>query len=135
MERLEARVSVARKALNTFLDLAGPVGYAIRPSSERRDAAIQRFEYSFEAVWKAVQLYLSQEEALSIGSPKGCIRASREVGFLDESEAETALKMADARNLTAHTYDEGVANSLYENLPAYAASLDLWLGKVEKSLQ
>ena len=131
MERLKERLLIARKALGTFLELAAKEGYAKSPSLERRDAAIQRFEYSFEAVWKAVQLYLNEREALSIGSPKGCIRASRELGLLSEPEAEIALKMAEARNLTAHTYDEGVARHLYENLPAYGESLNLWLEKVE----
>ncbi len=131
MERLKERLMIARKALGTFLELAAKDGYIEYPSLERRDAAIQRFEYSFEAVWKAVQLYLAEREALPIGSPKGCIRASHEVGLLSESEAEIALQMAEARNLTAHTYDEGVAHHLYKNLPEYGKSLDLWLGKVE----
>lgn len=89
--------------------------YAADPSDERRDAAIQRFEYSFEAVWKASQLYLAENEAMTVGSPKGCIRACREVGLLNEPE--TALKMAEAQSLTTHTYNEEVARSLYENLP------------------
>jgi len=39
-----------------------------------RDAAIQRFEYTFEAVWQAMQLFLREEEGFEIGSPKGAIR-------------------------------------------------------------
>lgn len=134
MERLKERVVVARKALNTFLEFVGAGTYLANPSAERRDASIQRFEYSFEAVWKTAQLYLSEKEAMEIGSPKGCIRASREIGILNETEAEVALKMAEARNLTAHTYDESVAKNLYANLSNYGASLNLWLGQMEKKL-
>jgi hypothetical protein len=55
-----------------------------------RDAAIQRFEYTFEATWKAAQIYLRQVEGLEVGSPKGVLRLSLQVGVLDASEARLA---------------------------------------------
>jgi len=33
-----------------------------------RDASIQRFEYTYEAVWKAAQLYLRNRENLELPS-------------------------------------------------------------------
>ena len=66
-----------------------------------RDAAIQRFEYSFEAVWKAAQLFLREIEGLEVGSPKAAARASFQTQLLAEDETRAALEMTDDRNLTA----------------------------------
>jgi hypothetical protein len=41
------RLAVARRALSTLCELAG----APSPSAVERDASIQRFEYTCEAVW------------------------------------------------------------------------------------
>jgi nucleotidyltransferase substrate binding protein (TIGR01987 family) len=92
-----------------------------------RDAAIQRFEYTCEAVWKAAQRYLQVVEGISIGSPKGSIRGSRDVGLLNDEQAMLGLEMIDDRNLTVHTYNESLAEDIYRQLPAYATFLETWL--------
>ena len=127
MGRLKQRLAVARKALETLKALVG----LKHPSLEKRDAAIQRFEYTFEAVWKAAQRYLVEEEGLDIASPKACIRASRETGLLNEAQTSRALKMTDARNLTSHTYNEGIARRIYRDLARYSDLLEAWLDAVE----
>ncbi len=67
MERLKQRVVNARKALKTLTELLGLRSLTV----VERDAAIQRFEYTFEAVWKAGKAFLREIEGLEIGSPKG----------------------------------------------------------------
>ncbi len=79
MERLTERLVVARRALSTLQELLGLAAL----SRVERDAAIQRFEYTCEAVWKAAQRYLQEIEGISVGSPKGSIRSSREVGTVN----------------------------------------------------
>ena len=82
-----------------------------------RDAAIQRFEYTFEAVWKAAQRHLEIVEGVEAGSPKGVFRACLEAGILTASQTQQALGMTDDRNLTAHTYNEQVAVRIYNRIP------------------
>lgn len=55
MDRLDERLKVALQALTTLEELVGksPV------SKIERDAAIQRFEYTSEAVWKAGQAFFA----------------------------------------------------------------------------
>jgi nucleotidyltransferase substrate binding protein (TIGR01987 family) len=102
----EAKTNVARKAW-TALDQVLP-----EPKSPIvRDASIQRFEFTFEAVWKAAQLYLATVESLESGSPKSAIRACRQVGLLEDEQA----RMADDRNLTVHTYNEDLGRSTTES--------------------
>ena len=128
MERLRERVAVARRALTTLEELLA----VPNPSAVERDAAIQRFEYSFEATWKAVQRCLEVVEGLTIGSPKGVVRASLQVGLLDEESARSGLDMADDRNLTAHTYNEALAAAIFARLPGHATVLHVWLAAVER---
>lgn len=94
------------------------------PSTIERDAAIQRFEYSFEAVWKAAQRFLLVIEGMDAGSPKGVVRGCREAGLLGAVETEQALAMADDRNLTAHTYNEPLALAIFGRLPRHLATLE-----------
>lgn len=92
-----------------------------------RDAAIMRFAYTFEAVWKIAQLYLREREGLDVGSPKQAIRSSRRVGILADAQAELALRMTDDRNLVVHVYRDAVARDLEQRLGAHATLLAAWL--------
>jgi len=123
MDRLTERLDVARRALSTLEEL--PLDGV--PTKVERDAAIQRFEYTFEAVWKTAQLYLREVEGLEIGSPKGAVRACLQVNVLNEDEVRRALEMVDDRNRTVHTYAEPVAVRVFSNLAAYAHLMDRWL--------
>src|SRR5262245_41524102 len=123
MERLSQRIAEAQRALATFEELA----YRRERTVIERDAAIMRFAYTFEATWKAAQLYLSEREGIDAGSPKQTVRASRRAGLLTDEQAESALKMVDDRNLVAHVYRQAVAQDLEVRLPLHAATLGAWL--------
>ena len=123
MDRLRERLTVAARAVETLRELV----LLSAPTRTERDAAIQRFEYSFEATWKAGQRYLQVVEGTVVGSPKAAIRASRESGLLDAMTTEQALGMADDRNLTAHTYNESIAAAISARLPRHLATLEAWL--------
>lgn len=86
-----------------------------------RDSAIQRFEYTTEAVWKYLQFYLKELEGIVCNSPKSCMREAKKAGILNDVEAESSLEMIDDRNLTSHTYHEKIANMLFAKLPVYSS--------------
>jgi nucleotidyltransferase substrate binding protein (TIGR01987 family) len=123
MDRLKERIEVAVNALATLTSL--PLGESV--DDVVRDAAIQRFEYTFEAIWKAAQLYLREEEGLEQGSPKGVVRACLQVGLLTEDESRLAMVMVDDRNLTVHTYNEELAQRIFSSLKDYAEFMAGWL--------
>lgn len=123
MDRLKERVEVAVNALATLTSL--PLGESV--DDVVRDAAIQRFEYTFEALWKAAQLYLREKEGLEQGSPKGVVRACLQVGLLTEDESRLAMVMVDDRNLTVHTYNKELAQRIFSNLKGYAEFMADWL--------
>jgi len=131
MERLIERIALADGALATLEELlqAGD-----ETSTVIRDAAIQRFEYSFEAVWKAAQRYLRVLEGRVESSPKSVIRASVAVGLVSEEDGRLALKMVDDRNLTSHTYNEALARQIFSALPGYARIMRAWLDAMNARL-
>lgn len=131
MERLRERLDMVEKALNRFMEAMA----LDNPNSLERDAAIQRFEFTFEAQWKAAKNFLVLIEGIDTASPKGVVRSCREVGLLDDSEAIMALKMTDDRNLTVYTYNEPLAVEIYGRLKDYCFLIDKWLVKMKKRLK
>ena len=114
MERLKERLILTKKALFA-LDEALKLPY----SKIIRDASIQRFEFTLEAVWKLAQRYLNLCEGIETGSPKAVIRGCFQTNLLKEDETQTLLQAIDDRNLTVHTYNEILAELIYQNLLRY----------------
>ena len=131
MERLKQKVDTAKRALKTLQELLDSENLTI----VERDAAIQRFEYTFEALWKAGKTFLREIEGLEIGSPKGVIRGFLQVGLFTEEQTALALAMVDDRNLTSHTYNEGLAEQICDQLGNYAELMTDWLSDMGEVLE
>jgi len=83
------------------------------------DATIQRFEYTFEAVWKFLKEYLKEKEGVICNSHRACFREIFSLGFLSEDDAVTCLEMTDRRNDISCTYKEEVAQVIYAKSKGY----------------
>jgi len=99
-----------------------------------RDAAIQRFEYTTEALWKCLQTYLKEKEGIECYSPKSCLRETKAVGLLDEAETLLGLQMIDDRNMTSHAYHEEVALKIFEKLPQYSKLMEHLIDNIGKEI-
>jgi nucleotidyltransferase substrate binding protein (TIGR01987 family) len=114
MERLKERLNITRQALSAFQEiLQTPFSKIVR------DAAIQRFEFTLEAVWKLAQRYLYLHDGLDLGSPKTVFRGCFQTKLMDETETSLLLQAVSDRNLTVHTYNEELAMEIYRNLSLY----------------
>ena len=83
MERLKDRLEPAKKAIDSLAEaLAMPFSVIVR------DGSIQRFEYTFEAVWKALKAYLAELEGVVCNSPKQCFREALKAGLLTIEDTE-----------------------------------------------
>lgn len=131
MDRLKQRLDDARRAWLTLCEALA----VTQPSQLERDGALQRFEYTFEATWKAAQRFLAVQEGLRAGSPKSSIRLLGQAGLLDEAEAVAALIMADDRNLTVHTYVEDLAVQIYARLPAHCSLLGTLVERMQAGVE
>lgn len=80
-----------------------------------RDAAIKRFEFTFDLSWKVLKAYLEERHGVSCASPLTCLREAFRVGVITD---EAWVELVKLRNLTAHTYNETVAVEVYQQLPS-----------------
>lgn len=90
-------------------------------TSLTRDASIQRFEFTMELAWKAIQKFLATEQIIC-QSPKSCFQEAFAFGLVHDDD--TWIAMMDDRNLTVHTYNEELAKEIYSRLPGYLPALN-----------
>mgnify|MGYP001331178689 CR=1 FL=1 len=88
-----------------------------QPESELiRDATIQRFEFTFEVVWKTLKLYL-ERQGHECGGPRPTLKKAFAENLIPTpEEADIWLQMLEDRNLTSHAYDEALANRIYQHI-------------------
>ena len=130
MEQLKGKLASCQRALNTLNEIL-----SIPFSIIVRDASIQRFEYSFESLWRLLKVYLKQYEGLVCNSPKECFREGLKVGLLSVEETEICLVMTDDRNLTSHTYIESIADAIYRKLPSYMTVMKSLLKSIQGHME
>ncbi|NCT57192.1 MAG: nucleotidyltransferase [Legionella sp.] len=78
-----------------------------------RDAVIQRFEFTYELSWKALKAYLATQDMLVL-SPKETLKVAYQQNLIQDANAWSELHFN--RNLTTHTYDEQLAETIYDYL-------------------
>lgn len=126
-ERFAERQAEVRASAARLADAASQVKTDIV-----RDAVIQRFEFTFEVVWKALRLYL-EHQGYECGGPRSTLKkAFVEALVPTEEEADIWLEMLDDRNLTSHAYDEALADRIYERIiHDYAALLSAMAARIQ----
>ncbi len=92
-------------------------------AADKRDIAIMRFIYTFEALWRSLQRYLAIVEGMETGTPKASLRGARDAGLLSDEQTEAALVMVDDRDRTVHIYNEKLAKDIFGRLPGHIAVL------------
>lgn len=92
-----------------------------------RDAAIQRFEFTYELVWKTLRKILLRR-GVEANSPKNVFRLACNDGII--ADPETWFKFVDYRNNTAHVYNESVAKEIYQNLSRFRDLTNALLAKL-----
>jgi len=98
------------------------------------DATIQRFEFTYELSWKLMKSYLEYTGNLEGSNPRAAIQESFKEGII--TEGEIWLQMLQDRNLTSHTYDEGTAIKIYNNIKnEYAKLFEQLLGRMKERIE
>jgi nucleotidyltransferase substrate binding protein (TIGR01987 family) len=98
------------------------------PETEmNRDAAIQRFEFTFELSWKLMYSVLSDQNISTYGT-RNVIREAARLNLIDNPE--DWFGFLQARNLTVHTYKESIAKEVYQRISAFPPLVDQLLTKI-----
>jgi len=78
-----------------------------------RDGVIQRFEFTFELLWKTLKLFLLAE-GINTNSPKEVFKETFRFGLLGDEKL--FLDMLDDRNKTSHIYSEDVSKEIFDRI-------------------
>lgn len=104
------KVSNALKALEEI---------AFTPVGQDRayiDATIQRYEFTIELFWKFLKAIL-ESKGVEVQYPKDVLKESYQGQLIDDEAIW--LSMLNDRNLTSHTYDQALADQIYERIKTY----------------
>ncbi len=94
-----------------------------------RDAAIKRFEFTFDLSWKLIRAFLDEKKGIVCASPKDCIKEAYRRGLIEY--AELWIDMPDWRNRIVYEYSEEYADDLYKKLPLVLAAFQKLIRAVE----
>lgn len=79
----------------------------------QKDGVIQRFEFTFELLWKLLKIFLF-EEGIDCRSPKECLRNAFKIGWI--SNEQLFLDMLTDRNKSTHTYSKEESEEIFERI-------------------
>ena len=121
---MDIEFGVVEKALASLR-----AGLAHPPRNDlERDGVIQRFEYSFEVVWKVAKRFLNKSGVPS-ASPRAVIRDLAQQGHI--SDARRWMLMLEARNYTSHTYKEEVAKWVFSLCAPFLQEAEVLVAKLK----
>lgn len=83
------------------------------PSDAERAGIIQFYEVAFELAWKTLKDFLTAE-GFSVKSPRDSLKTAFQNGYINNGGLW--INALDSRNLSAHTYDESIAQELVQNI-------------------
>jgi len=112
-ESLKEDLTKALKALKEAL--------AEEPTVLNQDATIQRFEFTFELSWKLMQEVL-RENRIDTYGVRGVFREAARLELVEDPLPW--FSFLEARNLTAHTYNEEEARKIYTKIKDFPALVD-----------
>lgn len=97
-----------------------------------RDGVIQRFEFTFELLWKTAKIFLEYEGFRCV-SPRSCLKEGVRREIL--VEGEVLLDMLEDRNKTSHIYDEHTAEEIFERIKnEYVPVIARNIGKLREQI-
>lgn len=80
---------------------------------------IQKFEVSWELLWKTVKTFLYETDGIDERSPKSVIKSFFNAGYCDYQDYEKLIAMIDDRNSLSHLYNSEMIRSILIRLKDY----------------
>ena len=100
-------------------------------SELEQEGLVQRFEYTYELAWKVMQDFLKYKGYDFALGPNGALQKAFEDGLITNHDAWR--RMNKARGTTSHTYNEGDALEIVENIyTEYSGLLKLLAIRLEQ---
>ena len=90
-------------------------GVARAKDDLERDGVIQRFEFMFELLWKALKIYL-KHEGVDVKTPREALKAAFRVGLIKDEDV--CLDMLEDRNRLSHIYSRSESEKIFGRVRA-----------------
>ena len=119
-------------SITKFKDAVKKLDEGIKQSRNQldRDGVIQRFEFSFELLWKTMKLFLL-DQGIITNSPKEVLKETYRFGII--TDEELFLDMLDDRNQTSHIYSEDISKEIFIRIKKnYLASMKKLLKELKE---
>lgn len=104
------------KVQKVFLALETIAFKPMQTDRSNVDATIQRFEFTIELFWKLLKNIL-ESKGVEVQYPKDVLREAFKGDLIHDEHLW--LMMLKDRNLTSHTYDETLADVIYQHIQSY----------------
>lgn len=95
-----------------------------------RDGVIQRFEFTFELVWKTIQEY-AKYKGLEVVSPRDSFRVASDLGIIENPEIW--FDFLRDRNESTHLYNEDQAKLIFSHIPSFIAEVEKLLSNISST--
>lgn len=126
---LDLAVANYRKAVSRLQEVT-----KVQRDDITRDALIQRFEFTFELLWKTFRLLLRELKGVEAHFPKECLKAGFQAGWIRDEPMFS--RMLEDRNAMSHRYDEADSKAIAGRiLEAYALELARVADTLEAALK
>ena len=107
--RWRQRFANFKKAL-TQLEGAVALSQQRKLTQLEKQGVIQAFEFTHELAWNVLKDFLEDQGEQNIRGSKDATRAAFKVSLI--TDGEQWMAMIQSRNISSHTYDEKIAESL-----------------------
>jgi len=95
-----------------------------------RDACLQRFEFSYELLWKTLKVFLEDIHGVRAVSPRQVFKEAFALSIIGEEV--TFVEMIESRNTLSHTYNEEQAAKIYVKCGGYLKAMKNVLAQLNK---
>ena len=95
-----------------------------------RDACLQRFEFSYELLWKTLKIFMEEIHGVRAVSPRQVFKEAFALSIIDEEL--TFVEMIESRNTLSHTYNEEQAAKIYLKCADYLKVMNSVLAQLNK---
>lgn len=115
-DKLEKSLMNLNKAVKRFAEALQET-----ESSIVMDATIQRFEFTYELLWKTLKIFLEDIHGIRAVSPRLVFKEAYALSVIEQEDI--FLEMMQSRNLLSHTYNEEQAAKIYRKCPLYLSAI------------
>ena len=78
-----------------------------------KDGVIQRFEFTFELLWKALKIYL-EHQGIIVKTPRDSFAEAFRINLFDDEKI--FLDMMEDRNSASHIYDKETSKKIFNRI-------------------